>query len=319
MTEPSATPGRPVALAVLLMGLFGVGLMVWSQQEPAPVSNDIDAVPAASLVKPEPPRPPAPTLAEGPAPTHPLPVMEDAWVELQPGLRVADITVGTGEELKDGASVTMQWAMYDREGKLLDGSHASQRPFTYVAGAKHAILGWDIGSLGMRVGGVRAIEVPHAMGFRDVARRGVPPRTDLRLDITLLDTRPVRTVPEAPTQHPTDAYVTTESGLRYVDLVEASGPPITPGQVALVHYTMWLEDGTRIDSSLPRNKPVRLQTHQTVASLKGWIEGVSSMGVGGHRQLVLSPDLAYGDHGRGTVIPPNATLIIEVTVEGVED
>jgi peptidylprolyl isomerase len=105
--------------------------------------------------------------------------------------------------------------------------------------------------------------------------------------------------------------VTTESGLQYVDLVEGEGATPQTGQTVVVHYTGTLEDGTKFDSSLDRNRPFsfRLGTGQVI---RGWDEGISTMKVGGKRQLIIPPQLGYGSRGAGGVIPPNATLLFDV-------
>lgn len=105
--------------------------------------------------------------------------------------------------------------------------------------------------------------------------------------------------------------VTTDSGLKYVDLVEGTGASPQPGQNVTVHYTGTLEDGTKFDSSRDRNRPFsfKIGVGQVI---KGWDEGVGTMKVGGRRELIIPPDLGYGTRGAGGVIPPNATLKFDV-------
>lgn len=110
---------------------------------------------------------------------------------------------------------------------------------------------------------------------------------------------------------------TTNSGLRYEDLIVGDGTLAQPGSTVSVHYTGWLQDGTKFDSSLDRNQPFSFQLGQGEV-IRGWDEGVSGMKVGGKRRLIIPPDLAYGSQGAGGVIPPNATLIFEVELLGVE-
>ena len=104
---------------------------------------------------------------------------------------------------------------------------------------------------------------------------------------------------------------TTNSGLQFQDLEVGTGAEAKPGDKVSVHYTGWLEDGTKFDSSLDRNKPFEFQLG-TGMVIKGWDEGVVGMKVGGKRVLLIPPDLAYGASGAGGVIPPNATLKFEV-------
>ena len=111
--------------------------------------------------------------------------------------------------------------------------------------------------------------------------------------------------------------VTTGTGLKYVDLVVGSGPSPAVGQTAVVHYTGWLTNGTKFDSSLDRGQPFEFAVGRGMV-IRGWDEGVASMKVGGKRRLIVPADLGYGARGAGGVIPPNATLIFEVELLGVK-
>lgn len=110
--------------------------------------------------------------------------------------------------------------------------------------------------------------------------------------------------------------VTTESGLKYVDLVVGTGRPAELGDTATVHYTGWLENGKQFDSSRDRNEPFSFRVGAGRV-IKGWDEGVQGMKVGGKRKLIIPPDLGYGARGAGSVIPPNATLTFEVELLGL--
>jgi len=105
--------------------------------------------------------------------------------------------------------------------------------------------------------------------------------------------------------------VTTESGLKYEDVIAGEGDTATAGQTVVVHYTGWLEDGTKFDSSKDRNVPFDFPLGGGRV-IKGWDEGVAGMQIGGTRKLTIPSDLGYGAQGAGGVIPPNATLIFEV-------
>jgi peptidylprolyl isomerase len=108
-----------------------------------------------------------------------------------------------------------------------------------------------------------------------------------------------------------ETLVTTDSGLQYVDITEGTGAMPQAGQRVTVHYTGTLEDGTKFDSSRDRGRPFTFQIGVGQV-IKGWDEGVSTMRVGGQRQLVIPAELGYGSRGAGGVIPPNATLIFDV-------
>lgn len=112
-------------------------------------------------------------------------------------------------------------------------------------------------------------------------------------------------------QEETTTMITTPSGLKYREIAEGTGATPQKGQTVVVHYIGTLEDGTKFDSSRDRNQPFsfKLGTGQVI---KGWDEGLSTMKVGGRRELVIPPELGYGARGAGGVIPPNATLIFDV-------
>ena len=104
---------------------------------------------------------------------------------------------------------------------------------------------------------------------------------------------------------------TTPSGLQYVDTKVGTGASPQQGQTAVVHYTGWLVDGKKFDSSKDSGQPFSFAVGRGEV-IKGWDEGVATMKVGGTRKLVIPPDLGYGARGAGGAIPPNATLTFEV-------
>jgi len=114
-----------------------------------------------------------------------------------------------------------------------------------------------------------------------------------------------------------NSTVTTASGLQYTDLVVGTGAEASEGATAVVHYTGWLLDGTKFDSSLDRDVPFEFVIGQGRV-IKGWDEGVVTMNVGGKRELIIPPNLAYGDQGAGGVIPTGATLKFEVELIGLK-
>jgi FKBP-type peptidyl-prolyl cis-trans isomerase len=109
----------------------------------------------------------------------------------------------------------------------------------------------------------------------------------------------------------------TADGLQYWDIKVGTGPTASAGQTAKVHYTGWLTNGKKFDSSLDRGEPFMVEGLGTAPVIKGWNEGIIGMKVGGKRQLRIPPALGYGDRGAGGVIPPNATLIFDVELLGV--
>jgi len=130
-----------------------------------------------------------------------------------------------------------------------------------------------------------------------------------RNDTTLLSgsTKPASQPPE----------VTTPSGLRYQDLVVGNGFSPVNGKLVKVHYTGWLTDGKKFDSSLDHGQPLVFPIGKGMV-IPGWDEGVLTMKVGGKRKLIIPPELGYGAAGAPPDIPPNATLIFEVELLDAE-
>jgi FKBP-type peptidyl-prolyl cis-trans isomerase len=119
----------------------------------------------------------------------------------------------------------------------------------------------------------------------------------------------------------TNQVIEMPNGLKYTETKTGDGATATSGNKVSVHYTGWLYNngakGAKFDSSVDRGQPFQftLGAHQVIA---GWDEGVAGMKVGGKRTLIIPPELGYGARGAGGVIPPNATLMFDVELLGVQ-
>jgi len=139
-------------------------------------------------------------------------------------------------------------------------------------------------------------------------------------DIYSVSASPTASVTLTATPAPSPTVAKTETrpnGLKIEDLVIGTGAIAKAGNTASVHYTGWLTDGTKFDSSVDRGQSFdfSLGAGQVI---KGWDEGVAGMRVGGKRRLTIPAELGYGAQGAGGVIPPNAVLIFEVELLAVE-
>jgi peptidylprolyl isomerase len=111
---------------------------------------------------------------------------------------------------------------------------------------------------------------------------------------------------------PEEHVVKLESGIQYVEVKKGEGMPSENGQTLVMHYTLWLDDGKKIDSSRGENRGVFRFTLGKGEVIEGWEQGVKGMKVGGVRKLMIPPELGYGARGVGDQVPPNATLWFDV-------
>jgi hypothetical protein len=116
--------------------------------------------------------------------------------------------------------------------------------------------------------------------------------------------------PESPDAQP-EEWIELRDGLKYRDLVEGDGLPARHMMQLRAHYTGWLADGTKFDSSYDRGEPIQFTLGRGMV-MRGWDDGLVGMKPGGKRRLLIPPALGYGVLGSGDEVPPNATLLFEV-------
>jgi peptidylprolyl isomerase len=234
-----------------------------------------------------------------------------AWPKFSPvtKLVVKDLVIGTGREAKTGDTLMVEyigWEYGKDKTKYFDWSAKHDMPFEFVLGKGQAIDGFDQGIVGMKVGGKRELTIPPNLAYGDKgALNGkIPPNSALAFEVELLEV--------ASTLPPTSV-----KRLKVEDLIVGIGAEALPGKTLTMHYTGWLEDGTKFDSSHDSGQPIEfvLGKGQVIA---GWEQGVMGMRVGGKRKLTIPPDLGYGAKGAFNYVPPNAALIFEVELVAVK-
>jgi len=252
---------------------------------------------------------PATEAHAAPAPTL-TPIDEEKTVTTPAGLQYTETVPGSGPQPLAGDIVLVHYTGSLQDGAVFDSSYNRGEPLRFVLGAGQVIPGWDAGIAMMHEGGQAVLVIPPELAYGDKGASGViPPNATLIFDVELVEVQPG--APAAPTAVDESAYTVAENGLKHVDLVVGDGPAPMPGQLIVVQYTGWLQDGGKFDSSLDYGEPFsfNLGMGQVIG---GWDQGLVGMKAGGKRQLVVPPELAYGEAGAGGVIPPNATLIFEV-------
>jgi peptidylprolyl isomerase len=235
-----------------------------------------------------------------------------AWPKPEPEsemeLKVEDLVVGTGREAKTGDTLIVEYTAWVYGiSQPFEKSILHEKPFEFVLGKGEVIAGWDQGLAGMKVGGERKLIIPPDMAYGAEGTARIPPNATLVFEVELLDV--ITPLAELPP--------TSVKELKVENLVVGTGTEARVGNTITVHYTGWLEDGTRFDSSLDRGEPIEfvLGNGQVIA---GWEQGLIGMKVGGKRKLTIPPDLGYGAKGKRKYIPPNAALIFEVELLAVK-
>jgi FKBP-type peptidyl-prolyl cis-trans isomerase len=227
----------------------------------------------------------------------------NAMTKTESGLQYVDEKEGTGATPKAGQTCIVHYTGWlwenNAKGKEFDSSKKRNAPFAFHVGEGQVMKGWDEGVATMKAGGKRALLIPSELGYGNRGRSGViPPNATLYFDVELLA-----------------VMKKTDSGLEYRDIKVGDGPSPKSGQVCVMHYTGWLWEnnakGKKFDSSVDRGEPLPFAIGKRKV-IAGWDEGVSTMKVGGKRELLIPPDLGYGLRGYRPVIPPNATLLFEV-------
>ena len=240
------------------------------------------------------------------------------------GLKFQDEVVGEGRNAQNGDLVSIQfigWIVIDstdlfsdwsadsaRTPYLIGNSYVRNQPVKFVLGENAFIKGTDEGIAGMKAGGKRSIIIPSELAYGEQGAGPVPPNTDLKIDIELLDVKD-RILVEMWDLGDVKP-VTTESGLKYIIVKEGEGKNAESGNVVTVHYSGYLEDGTKFDSSVEKDEPITfvLGNKQVIP---GWDEGITYMKKGSKVRLIVPPSLGYGDMAVGK-IPAKSTLIFDV-------
>ena len=246
-------------------------------------------------------------------------IKESDYTLTDSGLKYYDFETGNGPEAKAGELVSIHYTAWREAGEVFDSTLDRGRAFSFILGAGHVLPGLDEGVAGMKVGGSRQLFIPPALGFGEQGYGLlVDPTENIVYEVMLVDAQPAPPPsPDAPRKVAEEDYTVTESGLKYYDFKVGDGPEARQSQMAEIHYTGWLTDGTKFDSSLDYGNPMQLPVG-VGGALPGLDEGILGMRVGGERQLVIPPQLAYGEAGEEGFIPPHATLIFEIELIDVQ-
>lgn len=278
-----------IAIGLGVVALAAVGFLIWSGvSEPAT-------------------KQPIPIPTEAPAPKHPWPDAELEGTEL----KSATVSPGKGETPRSDQLVEVSW-----KGWLVDTEiqFADIQPRRFVLSESDAVPGVNAALAQMRPGETRLLQLPPALAYGQTGDPPLVPRdAEVMMLVTLHGVEDVVEAPEAPAEATADQE---DGALKYAILKPGTGAMPKQGDTVSIHVSTFLEGGKRLDSTYTRHAPIDVVVGKGQL-FAGLDQGLVKMKVGEKRKLVIPPELAAGEKGRGP-IPPNATLVLEVELLGIE-
>ena len=215
-------------------------------------------------------------------------------------------------------TVRVHYTGWLEDGTKFDSSVDRDQPATFLL--NRVIRGWTEGLGKMKRGAKYKFRIPAGLAYGSRGRPSIPPDSILIFDVELLDIMDYAKVPpmeQLPGDPVTGEVTTSDSGLSWYDMTQGDGDqPAGATSTVEVHYTGWLNDGTKFDSSVDRGQTISFPLNGVIS---GWTEGVGSMRVGGKRKLIIPSNLGYGPNGSPPVIPGGATLIFDVELVSFTD
>ncbi len=239
------------------------------------------------------------------------------WSDKGKGLKIYDEKVGSGKPAMIGTNLKVHYTGWLVSGRKFGSSKDMGKPFEVVLGAGKMIKGWEQGLDGMREGGVRWLRVSPSMGYGATAFTMIPPNSTLVFRVELVESMVDPEIAAKMDFFPDTTTLTFEhgsEGLRYAVIQQGEGEPARAGANVKVHYTGWLTNGYKFDSSRDRDQAFVFPLGGGRV-IRGWDLGVAGMLPGEKRILIIPPGLGYGSRGAGP-IPGGATLIFAVEYLG---
>jgi FKBP-type peptidyl-prolyl cis-trans isomerase len=237
------------------------------------------------------------------------------------GLRYIVTQEGDGPSPETGDIVAVHYTGKLEDGTEFDSSLDDGQPLYFILGKSLVIAGWDEGIALLQEGAKATLTLPPDLAYGETGAGDIPPDSTLIFDVELVSVH--RATGDLPEEVAEGNHTTTDTGLMYYDFEVGQGSMPGANQSVLALYTLWLDDGTVVASSwgvTSLNDLYFMMSFSVTGEQMptGLSEGLTTMSVGGRRQLVIPPELAYGEEGSGDLIPPNSTLIIEIELLGID-
>ena len=229
------------------------------------------------------------------------------------GLQYTLKEIGEGPEADSGDIVEVHYTGFLIDSTKFDSSKDRNTPFSFKIGSGQVIEGWDEGVSYLRVGDKATFVLPADIAYGERATGEIPANSTLIFDIEVLSLKP-GAKPFIVDGQDTTSY---PSGLKIIKLIENPDSVLpAKGEMVKVDYSGYLLNGKMFDSSVDRGEPIEFPVG-TGRVIKGWDEALLLLRKGEKARLIIPSDLAYGKSGAGKVIPPDATLIFDVELHGV--
>jgi peptidylprolyl isomerase len=239
------------------------------------------------------------------------------WKDAAKGLKVYDEKVGAGKPAVAGAVLKTHYTGWLLNGRKFGSSKDLGKPLSVIMGAGKMIKGWEQGLDGMREGGVRWFKISPSMGYGATAYAMIPSNSTLVFRVELVSSEVDEEIAAQMDFFPDTTTLALENGsegLRYAIVKPGEGEPAKSGSTVKVHYTGWLVNGYKFDSSRDRGQPFAFPLGGGRV-IRGWELGVQGMLPGEKRILIVPPGLGYGSRAAGP-IPGGSTLIFAVEYLG---
>ncbi len=242
------------------------------------------------------------------------------WKKLENGVLYWDEKTGAGAPASQGSQIKVHYTGWLASGRKFASSKDYGKPLATILGGGKLIPGWEIGLDGAMPGTVRWLKISPSMGYGSKSYSAIPPNSTLIFRVEVESAEFDDALAETMDFFPDVEKLSLQDGpegLRYAILREGAGEGAAPGENVRVHYTGFLSDGKKFDSSRDRGQIFTFPLGKGNV-IRGWDLGVEGMLPGEKRVLVIPPELGYGNRGGGP-IPGNATLVFVVEYFGPQE